>query len=273
MMIRTKKSTITLFNVILFILGLVWIAPVFFVVLNIFKTKQEYNLGSFWKLPQSFSLMENFSNVVENRLFVSIGSSLLYAAAGAALAVFFALLAAYGLTHLRVKHKLFWFLFIYSGTIFPFQVYLIPIYKGYSSLGLYNTRLGMILFYCAISIPFAMFVLRNFMLGISSEICESAKIDGASDWQVLVKIFVPMAKAPLSIVFLSQFSWSWNDLMFGLTFTKSSEIRPIMASLSLMNSSHVPALFLACLIVSIPTIILYYLLQDNFETGFAYTGK
>ena len=46
------------------------------------------------------------------------------------LAVFFSLLAAYGLTHLRIKHKMFWFLFIYSGTIFPFQVYLIPIYRG-----------------------------------------------------------------------------------------------------------------------------------------------
>lgn len=274
MTIRTKKSTTIVCNILLTILGLIWIAPVLFVVLNVFKTKQEYNLGSFWKLPESFSpLLDNIANVVENRLFVSVGSSLLYACVGAAMAVFIALLAAYGLTHLTVKHKMFWFLFIYSGTIFPFQVYLIPIYRGYYKLGLYNTRIGMILFYCAISIPFAMFVLRNFMLGISSEICESAKIDGASNWQVLVRIFVPMAKAPLSIVFLSQFSWSWNDLMFGLTFTKSVDIRPIMASLSLMNSAHVPALFLACLIVSVPTIILYFVLQDNFTTGFAYTGK
>lgn len=273
MTINLKKRTEKLFNVILLFLGVIWLSPIFFVILNIFKTKQEYNMGSFWDLPKGFYLVENFKTVVENKLFVFMGSSLLYAAVGAAMAVFFSLLAAYGLTHLRIRHKMFWFLFIYSGTVFPFQVYLIPIYRGYYSIGLYNTRLGMILFYCAISIPFAMFVLRNFLLGISSEICESAKMDGASNWQVLVHILAPMAKAPLSIVFLSQFTWSWNDLMFGLTFTKSTNIRPVMASISLMNSGNAPALFLSCLLASVPTIILFFVLQDNFEAGFVYTGK
>lgn len=270
---RTKKSTKILFNCILTVLGLIWIAPLFFVILNIVKTRQEYNIGSFWSLPEGFHLMENFQTVVDSGLFSSIGASLLYSALGAVFSVCIGLLAAYGLTHLHIKRKMFWFLFIYSGTIFPFQVYLIPIYRGYFKTGLYNTRLGMILFYTAICIPFAMFVLRNFFLGISKEICESAKIDGASTWDILIKIFVPMAKAPISIVFLSQFTWAWNDLMFGLTFTKSSDIRPIMASLSMMGKGNAPALFLACIFASIPTIILFVFLQDNFETGMAYTSK
>ena len=131
----------------------------------------------------------------------------------------------------------------------------------------------MILFYTAICIPFCMFVLRNFFLGISKEICESAKIDGASNWQILMRIFLPMAKAPVSIIFLSQFTWSWNDLMFGLTFTKTSSIRPIMASISMRGRNNAPALFLACIVASIPTIILFVFLQDNFEAGMAYTSK
>lgn len=272
-MIKTKRSTKITFNIILSILGLIWISPLFFVVMNIFKTKQEYNMGSFWALPESFNLAENFQTVSESGLFASFGSSLLYSLLGAAFSVFIGLLAAYGLTHLRVKHKMFWFLFIYSGTIFPFQIYLIPVYKGFSSLDLYDTRLGMVLFYTAICIPFCMFVLRNFFIGISGEICESAKIDGANTWQIMTRIFVPMAKAPLSIVFLSQFTWAWNDLMFGLTFTKSSEIRPIMASISMMGRANPPALFLACIFASIPTILLFGALQNNFETGMVYTSK
>ena len=272
-MLKISKRQQMICNVVLSILGLVWLAPIIFVVLNIFKTKQEYNMGSFWQLPRSFAVIDNFKNVVANKLFVYMGSSLLYAVGGAVLAVFFSLLAAYGLTHLRIKHKMFWFLFIYSGTIFPFQVYLIPIYRGYYKTGLYNTKFGMILFYCAISIPFAMFVLRNFLMGISSEICESAKMDGATNWQVLVHILTPMAKAPISIVFLSQFTWCWNDLMFGLTFTKSTNVRPVMASISMMSIGDVPSLFTACLLASIPTIVLFFVLQDNFEAGFAYTGK
>ena len=270
---HTKKSTKTIFNVILSVLGLLWITPAVFAVLNIVKTKKEYNMGSFWTLPTGFHISENFQTVLDSGLIQSLGASLLYAIVGAMCSVFLAMLAAYGLTHLRVKHKMFWFLFIYSGTIFPFQVYLIPIYQGFSKLGLYNTHMGMILFYTAISIPFSMFVLRNFFLGISGEVCESAKIDGATDWQILMKIFFPMAKAPLSIVLLSQFTWIWNDLMFGLTFTKSSEFRPVMTAISLMDKSNAPALFLGCIIASIPTILLFIFLQDNFEAGLAYTSK
>lgn len=270
---RTKKSTRILFNTILGILGVIWITPLFFVVLNIVKTKQEYNMGSFWSMPAGFHLLNNMKTVFETGLFASLGSSFLYALSGGACSVFIGLLAAYGLTHLRIKAKVFWFMFIYSGTIFPFQVYLIPVYKGFFETGLYNTRTGMVLFYTAICIPFCMFVLRNFFLGISKEICESAKIDGASSWQILMRIFVPMAKAPLSIVFLSQFTWSWNDLMFGLTFTKTASIRPIMASISMMGRNNAPALFLACIFASIPTIILFVFLQDNFEAGMAYTSK
>ncbi len=270
---HTKKSTRTIINIILSILGVIWVTPAIFAILNIAKTKQEYNLGSFWVLPEGCHLMENFQSVVDSGLIQSAGASLLYAVTGAVFSVFLAMLAAYGLTHLRVRHKMFWFLFIYSGTVFPFQVYLLPIYKGYTSVGLYNTRLGMILFYTAISIPFSMFVLRNFFLGISREVCESAKIDGATDWQILMNIFLPMAKSPLSIVLLSQFTWVWNDLMFGLTFTKSAEIRPVMTTVSLMAKNNAPALFFGCIIASIPTILLFIFLQDNVEAGLAYTSK
>lgn len=270
---QTKKSTRIIFNVILTILGIVWITPLVFVVLNTAKTKQEYNLGTLWKIPEGFAVMDNLKTVLQTNLFPSMASSLLYAGIGAALSVFIGLLAAYGLTHLRIKKKIVWFLFIYSGTIFPYQVYLIPVYSGYFKTGLYDTRLGMILFYTAICIPFCMFVLRNFFLGISKEICESAKIDGASTWKILMEIFVPMAKAPLSIVFLSQFTWSWNELMFGLTFTKTSSIRPVMASISMLGKNNAPALFLGCILVSIPTIILYIFLQKDFEAGMVYTSK
>ena len=270
---KTKKSTKVTFNILLSILGVIWILPVFFVLLNIAKTKQEYNLGSFWTMPEGFHAAENMQTVAESGLLSSIGSSFLYAVLGAAGSVLIGLLAAYGLTHLRIKAKLFWFLFIYSGTIFPFQVYLIPVYQGYFKLGLYDTRIGMILFYCAICIPFCMFVLRNFFMGISKEVVESAAMEGATSWQILWKIFVPMATAPISIVFLTQFTWSWNDLMFGLTFTKTASVRPIMASISMMNRGNAPALFLACMLASIPTIVLFFILQKNFEAGMAYTSK
>ena len=269
-----KKVSRRVINVILFIFSLVWIFPIVFTIVNTFKSKQEYNLGNFWDVPAGNELGANFTYIQENaNILTGVGNSFLYAICGACFSVLIALFAAYAITHLEIKHRMFWFMFIYCGTIFPFQIYLIPVFKGYSELGLYNTRLGMIFFYTAICIPFCMFVLRNFFRGISKEILESAKIDGASDFQILWKILVPMATAPISVVFLSQFTWCWNDLMFGLTFTKSDSIRTVMSAVSLMGTVHTPALLLACVIASVPTILLFFFMQKNFETSFVYQSK
>lgn len=269
-----KKKAKWLVNTILILLSCIWLAPVAFVLLNTLKGKQEYNLGSLWNLPVGNEFWANLQYVWKSKvIFQGMANSFLYAILGAAFSLVMALLAAYAISHLNIRGKMFWFLFIYSGTIFPFQIYLIPIYKAYSKVGLYNTKLGMILFYSAICIPFCMFVLRNFFLGIDKEISESARIDGASKFQVLTNIFIPMAKAPIAILFMSQFNWSWNDLMFGLTFTKSSEVRTVMSTISLMDRGNVPVLFLSCLIVSVPTMLLFLLLQKNFDAGFVYTTK
>lgn len=273
-MIRQKKSTKIMINTILSVLATIWIFPVIFTVMGALKGKQEYNLGNIWDMPKHFLLFENLGYLSKGAdIYQGMLSSFLYSFSGALLSVIIAALAAYAIAKLEIRFRMFWFLLIYCGTIFPFQIYLIPVYRGFAKLHLYDTRAGMILFYTAICIPFSMFVLRNFFMGISNEICESAKIDGCKDMQILTRIFVPMSKAPLSVVFLSQFTWAWNDLMFGITFTKSSNIRPVMAAISLMGKSHVPALLVGCIIASIPTVLLFIFLQKNFEAGFAYQSK
>ncbi len=271
---RTKRSTQVVINCVLSIFAFIWLVPLIFALFTSFKSRQEYNLGNFWDFPQSNQLFENIDYVNRNAdLLQGMFNSFIYAFLGALFAVIIAVAAAYAISHLKIKFRMFWFMFIYSGTVFPFQIYLIPIFRGFSDTGLYNTRLGMIIFYAAICIPFSMFVLRNFFLGISGEIMEQARIDGATTFQFFTRIMIPMATAPLSVVFLTQFNWSWNELMFGLTFTKSTEIRPIMATLSMMGENNVPALMLACLLASIPTLLFFSFLQKRFEAGFVYTSK
>lgn len=101
-MIKTSKKIKLMIDIILSVFGIIWIMPLFFVILNLFKTKQEYNLGSLWELPDSFGfgiLAGNFKNLIANKLFLSFGSTFLYCGIGAAVGVFIALLAGYGLTH------------------------------------------------------------------------------------------------------------------------------------------------------------------------------
>ncbi|EGP4896885.1 MULTISPECIES: carbohydrate ABC transporter permease [Enterococcus] len=276
---RVNKSNGKLTNLILCVLGFIWMFPFTFALVNAVKSGPEYNQGNFWDWPKGISITNSFDFISER---VSFGqgfiNSILYGVVSSTVAILLAALAAYAITKLNIRGRFFWFILIYSGTIFPFQMYLVPVYRLYANLGLYDTQMGLILFYTAISIPFCTFVLRNFFNSIDKEQGEAAKIDGASDFQIFCQIYIPMAKAPISALFLFQFSFVWNDLLFGLTFSKSGNVRPIMTVLSQLNgpsgaTTNAPAVLLACGIASIPTIIIYILLNKNFEEGFVMGGK
>ncbi|MBM7677714.1 carbohydrate ABC transporter permease [Gracilibacillus alcaliphilus] len=242
------------------------------------KTRKEYNLGEFWDFPKGVSILENYE-YINDRIDFMMGfmNSLLYGAIATTLAILFASLAAYAISALNIKGKMFWFMLIYSGTIFPFQMYIIPIFRMYSNVDLYDSKIGLLAVYTALCIPFCLFVLRNYFYSIPKELVESAKMDGASDFKIYVSIFMKMAKAPIAACFLFQFTWVWNDLLFGLTLSKSAEARPIMSSLSLLSgasgTNDVPSALLAAILASIPTFFIFLVLNKSFNYGFPTTSK
>lgn len=277
-MSRIKKSNSVVLYLVLSLLSFVWIVPIIFAIINAFKSSVEFNSTNFWALPKHIGLADTWTYLSERvTLGDSIVNSLFYGLVGTVLALLFSCLAAYGLTKLPIKGKFYWFLLIYSGTIFPFQLYLVPVYSGLSKVGLYDTKLGMLLFYTAICIPFCTFLLRNFFMDVDDSLLESAKLEGCSDMGILLKIMIPMARGPLAALFMIQFSFIWNDLLFGLTFAKSENTRPIMATISSLSNagsaSNTPALLVACLIASIPTVLIFVLLNKDLEQGFVIGGK
>src|SRR5262249_10201904 len=159
-----------------------------------------------------------------------------------------------------IPWALFWFLLIYGGTGFPFQMYLIPLFNLYLDTGMYDTRLGMIAFYIAITLPFFTLLIRRFFLSVPLQIPEAAAVYGASSWQTFWRIMFPMARAPLILLVLIQFTWIWNDLLFGLVLSKSDDVRPVMVALvgmqGVYGATDGPSVIAATLIGGAPTLIL-----------------
>jgi ABC-type glycerol-3-phosphate transport system permease component len=253
------------------ILCVFWLLPLLLVTMNAFKEKREYLMGNTWSFPQGMHLFENVQHAWDKGLGSGFFNSIVYGLTGACGAILLASLAAYGIVRLKIPRGLFWFLLIYSGTIFPFQMYLIPLFKLYLSSDLYDTRWGMIAFYIAICIPFCTFVMRGFFLSLPWDFQEAAKIDGAGDWQIFWRLMVPLARAPMLVLLLFQFTWIWNDLLFGLILSKSPEVRPIMPTLlgmqSIYGASDGPTIIAAVLIASLPMLALFLLLQRYFIQG------
>jgi len=253
------------------IIVVAWLYPVFFLMVNANKTASEYSQGSKTEIIWGTSIFENAIKAWNKGIGDGVFNSLLYGFVGSGIAVFVAFIAAFGIVRLKMKNGLLWFLLIYSGTVFPFQMYLLPLFEAYVAVGIYNTKFGLILVYVGLCIPFSTFVLRGFFLTVPWEIQEAAKIEGATNFQILYKIMMPLARAPILLVFLIQFTWIWNDLLFGMVLSRSVGVRPITTALVGMQNLYAqmdgPTILTATLMASIPTLLIFLLLQKHFIRG------
>ena len=182
-------------------------------------------------------------------------------------------MAAYALVVLKAPKC--WFLLIFLGNLFPFQMFLIPLYLLTTNLGLYDTFAGMLIVYTGICIPFAVFVYRNYARTMQLSTFEASRIDGAGNWQAFFSIFLPMSRPALLVVFIFQFTWTWNDLLFGMVLSESK--RPIMSAINKLAGQRgavpVPVLMTGALIAAVPTIILLLALQKQFLRGFSIVSE
>ncbi len=261
----------------LLILGIIWILPLYLVLINTVASPEEFRSKAVYAAPNSFALWDNITAAWNAAsLGATIASTLFYAIVGGVLAVFLASLAAFALVNLNVRFGFAWFMLLYAGTIFPFQMYLSPLYSMYVSAHLYDTRLGLLILYTAIAIPFAVFVIRNHFTSIPIDISEAARLDGAGPFRVYAQLFVPLSLNAFATVFILQFTWIWNDLLFGLTLSRSASVRPIMTALAGLQgqyaSASIPVVLSGAIIVSIPTFILFFSVQRLFVRGLAVTG-
>lgn len=255
------------------LISLIWLVPFYYLAVSIFKTQPEYSSGSPFALPEGIAPFIDNAISAWNQAKMGAGmlNSALYGTVGAGLAVFFAAMASFGLTRLNFRGKNLWFMIIFAGTVFPFQMYLIPLFFAYQKVGILNTHLGMLLFYTAICIPFPTLVLKNYMSGLSHEMDEAARMDGANEFTVFWKIVLPNTWGPMTATFLLQFTWIWNDLLFSTVLGNRNETRSIMNSLQVFQGSYSssgPNLVLtAALLASIPSIVLFFVLRKHFMEG------
>ncbi|NUR85427.1 MAG: carbohydrate ABC transporter permease [Nonomuraea sp.] len=260
-------------RIVLVVLGLVWLGPTYLLLVNASRPGDSYDPSQAWIPSGDFSLFTNFATAIDKAsLGQSMTSTVLYALVSPLLGVLIGALAGYTIVVLRLRGGFWWFMLIFGGTIFPSQMLLIPLFVGYSDAGLYDTHWGMILIYTAINVPLAAFVLRNFYTGVAFSIFEAARMDGASTFRIFWRVYLPLSFSALAAVYILEFTFVWNDLIFGLTLSQTENVRPVMPALAgLMTDVYagtpVPVGLAAGLVVSLPTVALFLATQRLFARG------
>lgn len=254
------------------VLWVAWLVPVYLLVVNAIRPTSEYATASVWSVPGHFALWANFMTAYHTAgLGQSLLSTLLYAVVSPAAAVLVGALTGFAIIALRLRHGFAWFMLIYGGSIFPIQMVIIPLFVGYADLNLYDHRFGLILVYTAVSVPLAAFIMRNFFTGISYSLYEAAMMDGASPLRIFRSIYLPLAKTAMAAIFILEFTFIWNDLLFGLTLSQTDSVRPVMTALSALLSAYAGTTYnvvlAAMLFVSLPTIAVFLCAQRLFARG------
>ncbi|MFD1718947.1 carbohydrate ABC transporter permease [Georgenia deserti] len=254
-------------NVILAAVAVLWLIPSYLVVVNAFTAPAEYSGPRWWFT--SFAFVDNIAVAFRTAAIgQAMWNSFLYSTGAALIAVLVAALASFAVVVMPVRRSALWFWAIYTGTILPLQVFLSPLFNGYAATSLYDTQYGMVLIYAAIAVPFAFFVIRNYMTTAPRELMEAAQLDGAGWLTMFVRIHLPVARGALVAAFLFQFLATWNDLLFGITLSTSPNVRPVMAALAELNGQYSglgpPVILAAGIVASVPTVALFLSFQRFF---------
>lgn len=257
-------------QIIAFLVAVFFLFPILIIINNSFKTTPELVLNFPLSMPESFNLT-NFTNAW-NKL--DLGSaflnSFIYTGASVVLISVICSISAWAIA--RGESKFFSFCRVYFiiGILIPAQALVLPIYLLWNSMGLINSRAGLIALYVSTGLSFGIFLQTNFMKTVPIDIEEAARIDGCNVYQTFFKVVMPLLKAPMATLIITQSFSIWNDYMLANLMIQSKAKRTVIIAMKTLFSTtkNDYATAMAAIILSAtPIIILFVALQKQFIKG------
>ena len=196
-------------------------------------------------------------------------NSLIVTIPATVLPILFAAFAGYAFSWLDFKGRFFLFAILVGLQVVPLQMTLVPILRLYAQWGLTGTFLGVWLFHTGFGMPYAIYLMRNFLGSLPSDVFESAYLDGASHWTAFYKLAIPLALPAIASLAIFQFLWVWNDLLVALVFLGGTtpvmtyQISNMVTSLGAGWHLLTAAAFLSLLL----PMIVFFSLQRYFVRG------
>lgn len=186
-------------------------------------------------------------------------------------------LAAYGFARLNFVGRDKIFLLYLATMMIPFQITLIPLFLIIAGLGWINTYQGLII--PGISSAFGIFLLRQSFLGVPRDYQDAARIDGASEWTVFMRIFLPLNGPALTTLGVFTFMGTWTELLWPLLIARQEHMRTLELGLAYFNARpnaflqpNWPLLMAGAVVVMLPVLIIYFFAQRYFVQGIALSG-
>ncbi|RYE46598.1 MAG: carbohydrate ABC transporter permease [Hyphomicrobiales bacterium] len=273
---RTLKARATNLGIDLFLglFGLLMILPLVLLVANAFKTPQEMLSWPPTVIPAQPTLANIEAVLADTPLLRWIFNSFSFALLSAFAILITSTIAGYILAKFPSRAMSVLFAIILATAIVPFEVYMIPLYFQAQSMGLLNSVWGLLLGYLVMS--FGIFLIRqNVIHSIPDELLEAARIDGAGEIWIFIRIVVPLLRGALGALFVLAFFQAWTAFAWPLIVATTKDSYTIEVGLALFQTGFtvdLGRLSAASAIVLVPSVALFVFLRRNFVEGVASTG-
>jgi len=255
---------------VLLAITLLWLTPFFAALITSVRTNNDIMSNGFISLPEQVNL-GNFKTAWERGgLSKYLPNSFIITLPALVGTLFLSSLSAYALARFRFRgNRLILFLYI-GGTMLPFQVLMLPVFRLTDALGLYDTHLGIILFHTAFQLGFCTFLLRNYMRTVPGEILEAARIDGCGEFRIWWQIMLPLTVPALAALATLEFTWIFNDYLWAIVLLRSNDLKPVTAGLATLQGQYVmdwTVIISGALLATVPTVLVFIFLQRYFIGG------
>jgi len=265
---KTAKDWVWLVAAILF--GLLVAVPFILILINSFKSPEDYNTSGPLLLPKElyFDGIVDFWNRVDFPQ--KLWNSFVISGSVAVLAVVVSVLNAYALGIGRVKYRTGILLLFLLADLIPQEALLYPLYYMFKSVGLYDTQLAIIIIFTVIQAAFGTYLLSSVFGTFPKELLEAAALDGAGRLRTLIRVVLPISKGTLSVLLIFFFIWTWNEFLIPLTFLVSNDNQTVPVAITTLQGDRlmdVTTTSASALLGVVPTLIFFLIFQRTLTRG------
>jgi alpha-glucoside transport system permease protein len=253
-------------------IAVIWLVPTVGLAITSIRPRDEIQASGWWTTVNDFAFtLHNYDLVLENAqmgssfvnsIIITIPSTLLPLLIGAA--------AAYAFSWINFPFRDTIFLTIVALMVVPIQMALVPLLRLFRDLGIHEWFIGIWLAHTAFGLPLAIFLLRNFFITLPRDLIEAARVDGASNLRIFLRVVLPLSVPALASYGIFQFLWVWNDLLMALVFISDSDLFPMTKRINEMQGTYGAEYhFLAsgAFLLMIVPLIVFFALQRYFVQG------
>lgn len=277
-MSRKKKDyfNITFLNIFFIVICFICMIPILYAVSVSFNAQNSLLSTEFSFIPKDFTFKNYRSVLLDEPVLLWLRNTFILSLSTVVLSLTVAIPSAYAFSrfHFKGKKTILYLLLILNA--FPSILSMFAIYKLLTTIGLINTKMGLIIVYIGTMAIFGIWNMKGYFDTIPNEIEEAATVDGANDYQLITKIILPLAKPSIIVTAIMILIFVWNEYIFSTTFMTGGENYTLAVGLYSLQATEMsgnwPIFAAASLIISLPILIIFFLFQKHMVSGLTVGG-